>query len=821
MGQPDRAEVVIVGGGVVGCSTAYHLAERGRTDVVVLERSTLTSGTTWHAAGLITQARPTAGGREIVRRSLATFKELERRHEAGVGTSPGFVGTGTIHLATNEPRWEELRRMASAGRGSGQHIEVINPDRILELFPLVDPAGLIGGLYYPDDARGTATDTTAALAQAARQAGATVLEHTPVLDVITEGRRVVGVRTEAGVIETDHVVNCTGMWGRQFGQQAGVDLPLQALTHYYVVTEAIPGLGRDLPTVKSSDEWSYVKNEGDGLMVGFFEPGATPWEPRGIPMDVDFVTLPEDWDHLAPFYERMVDRVPALGEVGIRLCFNGPESFTPDGHYHLGRVLGLDNYFAACGFNSIGFLSGPGAGDVLAEWIIDGEAPIDLAEADPRRVSPHQVNRRYLEQRVVETLDKAYAIHWPFEQRETARGIKRSPLHDRGAAAGAVFGEVAGWERANWYAPPGQAAAYDYGFGRTEWFAAWAAEHQAVRAGVGLFDLSSFGKIAVAGPDALALLQELSVSDIDVAVGRVVYTQWLNQGGGIEADVTVTRQDVDEFMVMTATGTLRRDLDRLLAHVDGRAVVVTDVSGTYAMLAVMGPQSRALLQPLTDADLSHAGFAFGTSRSIDLGHTFVRATRLSFVGELGWELLVPVESAVHVYDTIVEAGAEHGLVHAGYHTLDSMRLEKGYRSWGHDIGWLDSPDEAGLGFTVAWDKPAGFMGRDAALARRDAHTRSEEAVRRLVHVEFEDPDVFAYHDEPLYRAGELIGTVAAASYAHCLGRAVALAWVTGPAPIDDSWLSAEPVEAEVACERTPVRLALTSSFDPRSERMRQ
>lgn len=711
--------------------------------------------------------------------------------------------------------------MASAGRGSGQRIEVVDSDRVCELFPLVDPSGLVGGLYYPDDARGVATDTTMALAQAVRRAGATILEHTPALEVITEGRRVTGVRTEAGVIETEHVVNCTGMWGRQFGRASGVDLPLQALTHYYVVTEAITGLARDLPTVKSSDDWSYVKNEGDGLMVGFFEPGATPWKPHGIPMDVDFVNLPEDWDHLAPFYERMIDRVPVLGDVGIRLCFNGPESFTPDGHYHLGPVLGLDNYFAACGFNSIGFLSGPGAGEVLAEWIIDGEAPVDLAETDPRRAHPHQVNRRYLEARVVETLDKAYAIHWPFEQRASARGIKRSPLHDRVASAGAVFGEVAGWERANWYAPAGKAASYDYGFGRTEWFEAWAGEHRAVRDGVGLFDLSSFGKIAVAGADALVLLQELSVSNIDVAVGRVVYTQWLNEAGGIEADVTITRQAADEFLVMTASGTVRRELDRLRAHIQERAVVITDVSGMYAMLAVMGPRSRALLQPLTDADLGNSEFAFGTSRRIDLGYTFVHATRLSFVGELGWELLVPVESAVHVYDTIIEAGAEHGLVHAGYHTLDSMRLEKGYRSWGHDIGWLDSPDEAGLGFTVAWDKPGGFIGRDAALARRNALARPDATVRRLVHVEFDDPDVFAYHDEPIYRAGELIGTVAAASYGHHLGRAVALAWVKGLAPIDDSWLSAEPVEAEVACERTPIRLALTSSFDPQSERMRQ
>ena len=812
--QPDRAQVVIMGGGIVGCAVAYHLTERGWNDVVLLERGALTCGTTWHAAGLITQARPTEGTRAIVQRSIATFKELEQCYQAGQCTSPGYVTTGTIHLATSDDRWEELRRMASAGRGAGQNIDLVGPEQIVDLFPLMSPDGLIGGLHYPDDARGTATDSTLALAQRARACGATILEKTPVIDVVTNGRNVTGVRTDAGTIEAEYVVNCTGMWGRQVGAQNGINLPLQALSHYYVVTAAIPGLERDLPTVKSSDEWGYVKNEGDGLMVGFFEPGSTPWMPKGIPNDVEFPTLEADWEHLGPFYEQMTERVPALADVGIRLCFSGPESFTPDGHYHLGKVPGFDNYFAACGFNSIGFLSGPGAGEVIAEWIIDGKAPLDLPETDPRRVTPHQVNRRFLEERVVETLDKAYAIHWPFEQRTTARGIRRSPLHDRVRAAGAVFGEVGGWERANWYATDGQAREYDYSYGRPAWFAAWEAEHRGVRERVGVFDLSPFGKIAVSGRDALTVLQELSVSDVDIEPGRVVYTQWLNETGGIEADVTVMRTDEQDFLVLTATGTLGRDLDRVRSRIGDRAVVVLDVSGMYAMLPVMGPRSRELLQRLTDADLSNDAFGFRESRMIDFGHTFVRATRLTFVGELGWELLVPAEAAVHVYDTVVAAGSDHGLVHAGYHALDSLRMEKGYRSWGHDIGWLDSPNEAGVGFTVAWDKPGGFIGRDAALERRTG------LKRRLVQVAFDDSEILIYHDEPIYRDGALVGRIASASYGHTLGHAVGLAWLSSPDPIDADWLAAGTYEADVACERTPVTLSLRPLYDPRSERVK-
>jgi glycine cleavage system T protein len=813
---PDRAQVVIVGGGIVGCSTAYSLTRRGLTDVILLERRRLTSGTTWHAAGLVTTARPTHAMRAVVQRSLEIFESLE----SVTGLSTGYRRTGTIHLALGDDRWEELRRQASAGRGSGIQVHVITADEAVGLFPLLDPAGIVGALHYPDDGRGNATDTTMSLARGARLGGAQIFEGVSVEDVIIREGRVAGVRTIEGDIEAEYVVNCAGMWGRELAARSGVRLPLQALHHYYVVTEQIPGLPADMPTIKSSDDYAYVKDDVGTLMVGFFEPGSEPWASAGIPSDAEFTVLPENWEHIGPFYEKMTRRIPVLSDIGIRLFFCGPESFTPDGVYHLGEVPGLRNYFVAAGFNSIGFLSGPGAGQVLADWIVDGRRPLDLTEADPRRAMPHEANRRYLEERVTETLDSAYEIHWPYQQRERSRGIRLSPLHSQVASAGAMFGEGAGWERANWYAVGAGAGLNDgpgaYTFGRPVWFDAVAEEHRAVRENVGLFDISSFGKLLVTGQRALSILQRVSANDVDVAPGRVVYTQWLNDAGGIEADVTVTRLSEQEFMVLTAAACVLRDRDWLGRHVhpDHHASVV-DVSGGFAMLSVMGPQSRRLLQGLTEADLSNQAFGFGSSREIDLGYGYVRATRITYVGELGYELLIPSELAVHVYETIAEAGAEIGLRHAGYHALNSLRIEKAYRSFGHDLGPLDTPLEAGLGRAVAWDKPGGFVGRDRLLAARVAGT-----TRRCVQFAFEDPSALPYHDEPIYRKGQLVGRVTSAMFGYTLGCPVALGYVDAGELVDGSWFEAEPYEIEVACERFVARGSLSPLYDPRSERVR-
>jgi len=809
---PDRARVVVIGGGVVGTSTAYHLARRGWPDVVLLDRKRLTSGTTWHAAGLITQARPTFGTREVVRRSLAVFKSLPE--ETGFAT--GFEETGTLHLADSAERLEELRRQASAARANGITADVISAERAGELYPLLYTADLAGAVYYPDDGRGNATDTTMALAAGARQHGVRILENTPVTGIIRRDGQVAGVRTADGDIEAEYVVAAAGMWGREVGAMAGVAIPLQALAHYYVITEAIGGLAPGLPTIKTAPDYAYVKNEGAGLMVGFFEPGSYPWASRGIPADAEFTRLPEDWEHLGPFYETMTKRLPVLAETGIRLHFCGPESFTPDGLYHLGEAPGLRNFFVAAGFNSVGFLSGPGAGSVLADWIVDGRSPLDLPEADPRRVAPHETSRRFLEQRVTETLDLAYEIHWPYQQRESARGLRRSPLHDRVAAAGAVFGELLGWERANWYAPAGVPRRYEYSFGRQNWFEHSALEHKAVREAVGLLDTSSFGKLLVQGRDALALLQRVCAGDVAVEPGRIVYTQWLNAHGGIEADVTVTRLDETRFLVLSGPATLARDRDWLERGIAaGEFAVVTDISTSLAMIPVMGPSSRMLLQSLTDADLSDAAFPFGTSREIDLGCGFVRATRITYVGELGWELLIPADLAVHVYDTLVAAGAGFGLRPAGYHALDSLRMEKAYRSWGHDISGGDTPLEAGLGFAVAWDKP-GFTGRDALLRLREAGVS-----RRLVQFALADPDALAYHDEPVYRDGALVGRVSSAAYGHTLGRCVALGYVTAPEPgTPPAWYRSGTYEIEIAGDRVGADASLRPLYDPGSERPR-
>jgi 4-methylaminobutanoate oxidase (formaldehyde-forming) len=806
---PARAQVVIVGGGVVGCSVAYHLACRGWTDVVLLERNQLTSGTTWHAAGLITTARPTSGMRQVVKRAIEVFKSLE----ADTGLSTGWEPTGTLHLATNADRWEELKRQASTSKHDEIDVEVLDVAATLERWPLLSDDGLVGSLFYPGDGRGNATDTTMSLSRGARQRGVQIFENTPATGIRRDGTRVTGVEHGGSVIECEYVVDCGGMWGREIAALAGVQVPLQALAHYYVITEAIPGLARGLPTIKSSDDWMYVKNEGDGLMVGFFEPGSYPWQSRGIPGDAAFVHLPEDWDHLGPFYEQAMHRIPALATAGIRLFFGGPESFTPDGVYHCGEAPNLQNFFVAAGFNSTGFLTGPGIGSVLADWLVDGRPSIDLPEADPRRVMPHETNRRFLEQRVKETLDVAYDMHWPYQQRQSARPLRRSPLYDRTAANGAVFGELLGWERPNWYAPDGVAREYVYSYGRQNWFEHSAAEHQAVRDSVGVFDISTYGKFLVQGRDALQTLQRISVADIDVECGRIVYTQWLNRFGGIEADLTVTRLGECEFLVLSAPATAVRDQAWIRRHIaDDEFTTVADVSGTMAMIAVMGPASRELLQPLTDCDLSNEAFPFATSREIDLGLGFVRATRITYVGELGWELLVPHDIAAHIYDVVIEAGARP----AGYHALNSLRVEKGYRSWGHDISAGDSPLQAGLGFTVAWDKPGGFIGRDALVEQRSAGVD-----RRLVQFVLDDPEPLLLHGEPITRDGECVGHLTSAMYGHTIGASVGMGYVHSPStdqPRD--WFASGCFSIEVAGRAVAARASLQPLYDPSAARTR-
>lgn len=813
---PSLARAVVVGGGIVGVSVAYHLTKRGWRDVVLLERDRLTSGTTWHAAGLLTKLRATYN-----LSMLATYaSELIAEVEALTGRGTGYRQTGSLLVARTAERWEEVRRGISMARVCGFEVHQVSPAEAKRLWPLMDERDMAGAAYLPEDGVANPTDVTMAIAAAARLGGAQIVEHTPVTDVLLRDGRPAGVRTGRGDVEAEVVVNCTGMWARFLGARHGVTIPLHAAEHFYLVTEEIPDLPADLPVLRCPDDTAYVREETGKLMVGFFEPGAKPWATHGIPEDATFTTLPEDWDHLAPYLARAARRVPILGEIGIRTFFNGPESFTPDDRYILGEAPELPGYFVAAGFNSVGFQSGGGAGRALADWIVDGHPPIDLSEVDIRRFFPFQGNRRYLRDRTTEVLGLLYDMHWPFRQVETARGIRRTPFHDRLAARGAVFGELAGWERANWYAPPGVEPRYEYSYGRQNWFQHSAAEHHAVRDGVGLFDMSAFGKILVTGRDAMHVLQRVCTADVDVAPGRIVYTQWLNERGGVEADLTVTRISPTEFLVITGAATLSRDLlhvrRALAAAGDPRAVAV-DVSSAYAALQIMGPRSRELLAGLTDEDLSGQAFTVGESREIDLGYALVRASRITYVGELGWELLIPADMALHVFDAVVRAGETFGLRPFGYHALNSLRLEKAYRHWGHDVTGEDSSLEAGLGFTHAWDKPGGFVGRDALLRQREAGLR-----RRLAVFVLDDPEPLLYHNEPIVRDGAIVGRITSGWYGHTCGRAIGLGYVSDPGggTASAEFIHAGRYELEVANERFPAQASLRAPYDPDGARVR-
>jgi heterotetrameric sarcosine oxidase gamma subunit len=810
---PSRARVVVIGGGIVGTAVAFHLTERGWKDVVLLERKKLTSGTTWHAAGLVGQLRASYNMTALATYAKDMLRELERR----TGDSTGFVQHGSVLVAHTEGRWDEIRRNASMARLHGVDMEFITKERLGELWPLMVTDDVVGAAYIPGDGMANPVDTTLAMAKAARMGGAQVFENTKVTRIIRRDGRVAGVETERGTIDCEYVVNCTGMWARELGAQDEVVVPLHAAEHFYLVTEEVPGLAPDLPVLRMPDLCTYVRNEAGKLMVGFFEPGAKPWATHGIPDNDGFMTLPEDWDHLEPYILGAAKAIPVFGQVGIQLFFNGPESFTPDDRYILGEAPELPGYFVAAGFNSVGFASGGGAGRTVADWIVDGHPPMDVWETDIRRFMPFQRNRRYLHDRTTETLGLLYDMHWPFRQMETARGIRRSPLHDRLAARGACFGEVYGWERANWYAPEGVEPVYEYSYGRQNWFPHSADEHRAVREGVALFDQTSFGKIQVAGRDAARELNRVCTADVDVAPGRIVYTQFCNERGGVEADVTVTRLAPDRFLVVTTGTQTMRDLDWLARHVDPDARgTLTDTTSAEAVISVMGPRSRELLQSLTDADLSNAAFPFGTAREIDLGYAFARAARTTYVGELGWELYVPMEFAAHVYDTVTAGGEPFGLAHAGYHALNSLRIEKAYRHWGHDMTDEDTLLEAGLGFTAAWDKPGGFIGREALLAQREAGLS-----RRLAVFTLEDPEPLLYHNEPVWRDGALVGWITSAMFGHTVGRSIGLGYVRrDDGPVTPDWIAAGRWELEIAGERFAAGASLKAPYDPSNSRIR-
>ena len=809
---PSHARAVIIGGGVAGCSIAYHLAKLGWTDVVLLERAQLTSGTTWHAAGLLTTLRDT----ETQTRLAAYSQQLFRRLEEETGQATGLIECGSIQLALTPAKAEEMRRGYRAAQSWGIECEEVSAAEVQRLWPLAYVGDVQAAFHFPRDGRINPTDLTRALARGARQAGVCILENCPVTAIEHQDGRVSAVESALGRVTTDIVVNCAGMWARQVGQLAGVDVPLQAAEHYYLISEPVAGVHPKLPILRDPGRSTYIREEAGKLMVGIFEDVARPWNVAGIPPEFAFGEIPPDWDRMQPYLECACARVPLLAQTGLKLLFCGPESFTADHNYLMGEAPNLKGFFVAAGFNSLGILSGGGVGFVMAHWIAHGSAPMDVWSVNIRRTYAWQNNPRYLADRVVETLGIGYQDHWPFRQWTTARGVKRSVLHDRVATAGACFGESAGWERPNWYARPGQKPVYEYSWGRQNWFENNAQEHRAVREAVGLFEQSSFAKILVQGRDAERGLNRIATADCRVPIGKVRYAQFLNERGGIEADVSITRLATDRFLVVTAAFTATHVIAWLREHLDADCCcVVTDVSDGWCMLNIQGPRSRELLAGIASGNWSNEAFPFGTAREVQIGYQQALAVRITYVGELGWELYVPVPFAIGVYDAIVEAGKPLGLRHCGYHALNSLRIEKAYRDWSHDIGPGDTPFDAGLAFTCAWTKPEGFIGREALLA-----VRSQPRRRRLLQFLLSDPEPLLYHNEPILLNGKRAGLITSAMYAHTLGAAAGLGYVSDERGVADELVASGRIEILVGNRSVPARASLRPLYDPSGARPR-
>ncbi len=809
---PKKARVVIIGGGVIGCSIAYHLTKIGWDDVVLLERKQLTSGTTWHAAGLVGQLRTS-----INMTKLAKYTgELYRGLEAETGQATGYRQCGSISMATNAERFEELKRSASMAKVFDLPVHVVTADEIKSLAPIVNVEDVVGGIHIPSDGYANAVDITQALAKGARTGGAQIFENTKVTRIRHNGDRVTGVDTEYGAIDADYVVICGGMWTRDLAASAGVAAPLHACEHYYVLFEGVEGIDPTLPVLRDYDYCGYYKYDAGKLLVGAFEPNARPWGMDGISEDFCFDEIAGSFEHFEPLLMDAMRRVPALENAGIQKFFCGPESFTPDVRYHLGESPELKGCFVAAGLNSIGLQSAGGVGKVMADWIRDGMPPADLWTVDIRRNMPFQINRKYLRERVTESLGLLYATHYPFKQYETARGVRRSAIHDRLVAAGACHGEAFGWERPNWYATPGTTPKYEYSYGRQNWFEANAAECKAVREAVGLFDQSSFAKFRLEGRDACTVLNRICANDVDVPVGKLVYTQWLNDKGGIEADLTVTRLSETAYLIVTGAETEIRDFNWLKRHIpDDAHAIATNISSAMGVISIMGPKARDLLQSICPNDLSNEAFPFGTSQEIELGYAILRASRITYVGELGWELYIPTEFMTGVYDEIVAAGAAFGLKHCGYHALNALRMEKAYRHWGHDITDEDTPLEAGLGFAVRMDKPGGFIGREALLKQKEDGLK-----QRLVQFLLKSPEPMLYHNEPIWKGDRIVGYIRSGMYAHGLGAACGLGYVTDPDGGVVGPIGADDFEIEIAGVRYPATASLKPLYDPSNARIK-
>jgi heterotetrameric sarcosine oxidase gamma subunit len=802
---PARARTVVVGAGIVGASVAYHLAELGERDVLVLERHAVASGTSWHAAGLVVRGRATHVLTELASYGVDLYRGL--RAETGIDVN--LVQPGSLTLARSDGRMQELRYLAGVCRHAGIPAEEITPAQVPELFGLAVADGLVGGLHQPEDGHVNPGLAALALAKGAHDRGVTIREGIDVLGLRTERGRVTAVLTEQGPIACERVVLACGLWTRDLAAAAGATVPLWPAAHVHVRTVPIDGAHAGLPVIRDLDAYFYLRHANGALLVGAFEPDGKPLDPTSLPPDWAFGQLEPDWEHFAPVRRLAEERVPALRGVEYATFLNAPESFTPDAAFCLGETGAVEGLWVAAGFNSQGIIYAPGAGRALAEWMVDGSPTRDIPGLDVQRFAAQQANRRYLHERTKEGLGRLYAMHWPHLQPHTARNVRRTPLHDRLDAAGAVFGEMTGYERANWYAPAGTPRAYGYSYGRQNWFGPVAEEHRAAREAAALFDLSTFTKVEVAGPEALRVVQRVCTQDLDVRVGRVVYTLMLNGAGGIELDGTVTRLAADRFWVITPTAAQQKTLAMFGRAAAGRAAAVFDASAGLATLAVMGPASRELLGRISPADLTTAALPWGRSAEIEVADGYARCLRVSFVGELGYELYPAADLAVNVYDAIVEAGADLGLRHAGYHALDSLRSEKGYRHLGHDIGPVDDPYQAGLGFTVALDKPGGFVGRDAIAARA-----GDVPDRRAVFVRLDDPEPLLLHGESILAGGAIVGRLTSGAYGHTLGAACGLGYLRGDVAAGSDFV------VDCAGRRVPATISDTPFYDPANARLR-
>lgn len=811
---PGRARVVIVGGGVIGCSIAYHLAHLGWTDIVLLEQNRLTAGTTWHAAGLITSAGMTD---ETALFFSRYSRDLYARLEAETGHSTGFRPVGHISLATTPERQAALRREAAWMHGFGVEDVEISAGELAQMWPLARTDDVLSAFYVADEGRADPVGVATSLAKGARQLGAQVIEGVAATGVRTIRGRVTAVLTEAGEIETEVVVNAAGMWARQFGALAGVHVPLQAAEHYYLLTDTVPGMDQDLPVIEDPESYGYYRPEGDGMLVGLFEPVGAPWSLDGVARNFAFGKLPPDWERMEPYLARAMERIPSLSETGVRTFFCGPESFTTDIRPLLGPAPELDGYFVAAGLNSLGILSGGGVGAMVAQWIVDGVPPVDATAVAIDRTATYETSRRFRAERTTEQLGVLFGdAVWPAWKPKTGRNVRRSVLHDRLAAAGAHFGVSAGWEFPEWFAEPGEHQATTMAYRRQASHDIVRREHDAIREAVGVIDMSLMAKLVVAGPHAAAVLGRLSANDVSREVGRLVYTQWLNPAGGIIADVTVTRLGDEKFLVV-ASDIIHRRIEPLIRR-QRRAdeiVTVTDVTSGTTLLTVQGPASRELISRLTDADLSNEAFGYLSARQIHVGYAPVLAMRVTYVGELGWELHVPTEYAAGVYDDLLAAGADLGIRPVGLSAMGSLRLEKGYRDMGIDIDNTDNPIEAGLGFAVAWDKPGGFVGRDALLAARADGPPKQRVVGLMV--ESADADLFG--NEPVFLDGAWAGYVRAAAYGYTVGGPVALAQVTCPAGVTAQWLKEGDFRVRTDAGEWPARLQIAPFYDPRRLRI--